>query len=76
MESQSFHRDVNNLPMLFVLWANCHPTEVRFSDGQLLTAQHGDAMLLDNFEVEHRVSRAAVACDDRWFVQALNVSTF
>jgi hypothetical protein len=54
----------------FVLSANCFPTEVLLPDGTMLDVKHGDAILVDNLKVQHRVSAAAVACTNRWFAKA------
>lgn len=73
LDVQSFHRDENDSPMLFVTWADRFPTEVMFDDGSLLETRDGDVILIDNIEARHRVSPAAVAYSDRWFAKAVNV---
>lgn len=70
LETQVFHQDDDQVAIQFVLWANCFPTEVLLPDGTMLDVKDGDAILVDNLEVQHRVSAAAVACNNRWFAKA------
>lgn len=65
-EIKQWHHDEGALRIVFAVWSNIHPTEIRFPDGSLLPTRQGDVILIHNDEVEHRAPENQ---DGRWFVR-------
>lgn len=63
-----WHQDCGGIDARFIVWSNLQPTEVRFSDGEILAANDGAIILIDNLECEHRTPPPLHP--ERWLVRS------
>jgi len=59
-----WHHD-QPLDIGLILWSNMFPTEIRLSDGRIVTAKPFDVVLLDNANVHHRTPEYVVKLAQR-----------
>lgn len=63
-----WHYETECVGRFFGVWSNHSPTEVRFVEtSEVLRAEAGDVLLIDNLEVKHRMPRSAGS--GRWFAR-------
>jgi hypothetical protein len=67
-DTLTYHRDCNGAEAKFIVWSNVQPTEIQFENGELLKAEDGAIILVDNLEVLHRTP--SPINPKRWLVRS------